>query len=168
MWKISLKGMWAHKRRLLRTCSAVLLGVAFLAGTLVLGDTMRAGFARAFSDAYAGSDVVVQGTESIGSESGEQRRVVPEAVLAELDAARQIARPQHARQDRVNLVFPHGSIITGHGLPANGSPARSLANCATIKSTIKIRLCTKIRSAAAYECKDKPYIKPSIALNKMN
>jgi putative ABC transport system permease protein len=50
MWRISLKAMWAHKGRLVRTCSAVLLGVAFLAGTLVLGDTMRAGFAGVFED----------------------------------------------------------------------------------------------------------------------
>ena len=31
MWKIALKGLTSHKRRLLATCSAVLLGVAFMA-----------------------------------------------------------------------------------------------------------------------------------------
>ena len=40
MWRTTLKCIGAHKRRLLGTCSAVVLGVAFLSGTLVLGDTM--------------------------------------------------------------------------------------------------------------------------------
>ena len=46
MFKSAMKGMWAHKRRLFGTLFAVVLGVAFLAGTLVLGDTMRAGIRR--------------------------------------------------------------------------------------------------------------------------
>ena len=45
MWRTTLKSLGAHKRRLLGTCAAVLLGVAFLSGTLVLGDTMTNGFA---------------------------------------------------------------------------------------------------------------------------
>ncbi len=120
MWKISLKGMWAHKRRLLRTCSAVLLGVAFLAGTLVLGDTMRAGFARAFSDAYAGSDVVVQGTESIGSESGEQRRVVPEAVLAEVESLPGVELAQGSIDGLAQVTGSDGDAIGGQGPPTLG------------------------------------------------
>ena len=43
-----LAGLWARKRRLLGTTTAVVLGVAFLAATLVIGDTMRAGFSGAF------------------------------------------------------------------------------------------------------------------------
>ena len=120
MWKISLKSLGAHKRRLFRTCSAVLLGVAFLAGTLVLGDTMRAGFANAFSQAYAGTDVVVQGAETMGEESGQQRRIVPDEVL---DAIRQV--------DGVAVVSPsidgisqvldlEGDPIGGNGPPTLG------------------------------------------------
>ncbi len=44
MLAITLRGLWSHKRRLAGTFLAVLLGVAFLAGTLVLGDTLRANF----------------------------------------------------------------------------------------------------------------------------
>ena len=58
MFKVSAKGMWAHKRRLFGTVFAVVLGVAFLAGTLVLGDTMRAGIDTAFTEANAGIDGV--------------------------------------------------------------------------------------------------------------
>ena len=56
MFKLTSKTMWAHKRRLFGTVLAVVLGVAFLAGTLVLGDTMRAGIDDAFTTANAGID----------------------------------------------------------------------------------------------------------------
>ena len=58
MWKTTLRSIGAHKRRLLATCSAVVLGVAFLSGTLVLGDTMQTGFGDMFSEANAGTDAV--------------------------------------------------------------------------------------------------------------
>ena len=43
MLTVTVAGIWARKRRLLGTCTAVVLGVAFLAATLVLGDSMRCG-----------------------------------------------------------------------------------------------------------------------------
>ena len=49
MWRIALKSLLSHKRRLIGTASAVVLGVAFLAGTLVLTDTMRAAFDDIFT-----------------------------------------------------------------------------------------------------------------------
>ena len=60
MWRTTMKSLAAHKRRLLATCSAVLLGVAFLAGMLVLGDTLTDGFGRMFTEANSGTDVVVR------------------------------------------------------------------------------------------------------------
>ena len=44
MFNVTFKGLRAHKRRLLGTFLAVFLGTAFLSGTLVLGDTLRANF----------------------------------------------------------------------------------------------------------------------------
>src|SRR5260370_41460803 len=46
MLNVTFKSLWARKRRLAGTFVAVLLGVAFLSGTLVLGDTLRANFDR--------------------------------------------------------------------------------------------------------------------------
>lgn len=36
MFKLTVKTLWSHKRRLIGTFAAVALGVAFLSGTLVL------------------------------------------------------------------------------------------------------------------------------------
>lgn len=120
MWKMSFKSLWAHKRRLVRTCSAVLLGVAFLAGTLVLGDTMRAGFANAFSEAYAGTDVVVQGSEAISTEAGEQRRLVPDEVVATVGAVDGVAAVAPAIDGLAQLTDAHGDPIGGNGPPTLG------------------------------------------------
>ena len=120
MWKISLKSLRAHKRRLLRTCSAVLLGVAFLAGTLVLGDTMRAGFANVFAEAYAGTDVVVQGAETMGSDSGQQRRIVPDDVLNDIDATEGVDVVVPAIDGLAQVLDRDGEAIGGNGPPTLG------------------------------------------------
>ena len=76
MFKVSAKGMWAHKRRLFGTVFAVVLGVAFLAGTLVLGDTMRAGIDTAFTEANAGIDGVVRSDTKVGTDDTETRGLI--------------------------------------------------------------------------------------------
>src|SRR3954469_17885508 len=65
MVKLTFAALWAHKRRLIGTFFAVFLGVAFLAGTLVLSDTLRAGIDRFFTTAYAGTDAEVRNSSSV-------------------------------------------------------------------------------------------------------
>ena len=57
MWGITWKGMWSHKRRLLGTTMAVVLGVAFLTASLTIGSTMTAGFDNLFREANEFSDI---------------------------------------------------------------------------------------------------------------
>jgi putative ABC transport system permease protein len=59
--RASLKAAWAHKRRLLSTGIAVVLGVAFMAGTLVLGDTLDRAFDEFFGEVLSETDAVVRG-----------------------------------------------------------------------------------------------------------
>ena len=68
MIKLSLQNAWAHKRRLIGTFLAVFIGVAFLSGTLILGDTLRANFDRLFKAGYAGIDVLVRPEKGADSE----------------------------------------------------------------------------------------------------
>jgi len=49
MIAVTARSLWARKRRLVATLLAVGLGVAFLAGTLLLSDTLRANFDRLFT-----------------------------------------------------------------------------------------------------------------------
>jgi putative ABC transport system permease protein len=66
---LTLKEMRAHARRLTGTSLAVVLGVAFLTGTLVLGATLRANFDDLFTEVNAGTDVVVRNATDLGMDS---------------------------------------------------------------------------------------------------
>ena len=60
MIKIVLQGLFARKLRLVTTALAVILGVAFTAGTLVLTDTMTNIFNDLSAGVYKGTDAVVR------------------------------------------------------------------------------------------------------------
>ncbi len=119
MLSIALKGMWAHKRRLLRTCSAVLLGVAFLAGTLVLGDTMRAGFSQVFADAYSKTNVVVEASKTIGTDQ-QQKRLIPESVVGPIQGLDTVEAAVPSIDGTAQVVGKDGEPIGGDGPPTLG------------------------------------------------
>jgi putative ABC transport system permease protein len=57
--KVSLRGLAQRKLRAFVTALAVLLGVAFIAGSYVLTDTINRSFDDIFDVAYAGTDVAI-------------------------------------------------------------------------------------------------------------
>src|SRR2546422_10783001 len=63
--RLSVSSLRAHKRRFAGTFLAVFLGVAFLAGTLVMGDTLRASFDSMFGNATSGTGAVVRSADAI-------------------------------------------------------------------------------------------------------
>jgi|SRR5271166_6647034 len=63
MWRITLKGVVAHRLRYALTALAVLLGVAFIAGTFVLTDTMNNAFNGLYTQIYQGTAAVVRATQ---------------------------------------------------------------------------------------------------------
>lgn len=63
MGRITFRSLWEHKRRLLSTMVAVVLGVAFMAGTFVFADTLNKVFDDLFADVNEEIDVQVQGNE---------------------------------------------------------------------------------------------------------
>ena len=62
-----IHNIWSRKRRLLATCTAVVLGVAFLTATMIFGDTAKAGFQNAYTAANAGTDLVVRSANRLGT-----------------------------------------------------------------------------------------------------
>jgi putative ABC transport system permease protein len=60
IWRITAKGAMAHRRRYSLTALAVLLGVAFIVGTLVLTDTMNASFDGLYRQIYQGTSAVIR------------------------------------------------------------------------------------------------------------
>jgi putative ABC transport system permease protein len=83
MFRTTLKGVLGHKARLLSTMLAVLLGVGFLAGTLVLTDTITKSFDAAADSFYAQTDVVARQKAAFTSTeaSADQRGRVDESLV---------------------------------------------------------------------------------------
>src|SRR5947199_9838836 len=84
MIAITARSLWARKRRLIATLLAVGLGVAFLAGTLMLSDTLRANFGRLFTQADAGTNVVLRSATEIRSGPGGTRAGIDASLLPRL------------------------------------------------------------------------------------
>jgi putative ABC transport system permease protein len=68
--KTALRNLLAHKVRLFTTGLAVALGVAFIAGTLVLTDTVTKTFDDLFTDALADTDAMVRANASFDDPNG--------------------------------------------------------------------------------------------------
>ena len=81
MFKVALRGLLAHKVRLVATGVAVILGVAFMAGTQVLTSSIGASFDKVFSDVYASIDVVVRSTNEVETPFGSERTRIADTVL---------------------------------------------------------------------------------------
>src|ERR687898_3103455 len=86
MLTLTIKEMRGHGRRLVGTAVAVFLGVAFLAGTLVLGDTLRNNFDNLFAEVNAGTDVIVRGSTDLGIEADEPRGLIDRSLVDEVAA----------------------------------------------------------------------------------
>ena len=86
MFRHTLRSLWSHKRRLISTCVAVILGVAFMAGTLVLSSTVNHVFDDLFGDLGKNVDAVVRGDVLFESDfGGAQRAFLDESVVAKVE-----------------------------------------------------------------------------------
>ena len=68
MLRVTLKNLLARKFRLVLTSLAVVLGVAFMAGTFVLTDTLGNVFDELFADVNRGVDVGVRADRAVRRE----------------------------------------------------------------------------------------------------
>jgi putative ABC transport system permease protein len=90
VFKVSLRSLLSHKLRLVLTALAIILGVTFVAGTLVLTDTIRNTFEGVLSNVDKGVAVQVKGAPPATGSGvlGNQALPMPASVLARV---RQVA-----------------------------------------------------------------------------
>ncbi|MEU1187534.1 ABC transporter permease [Streptomyces sp. NPDC005859] len=117
--RLSLSSLRAHRRRFAGTFLAVFLGVAFLAGTLVMGDTLRASFDSMFGNATAGTDAVVRGADTITAPGGSQgvRQPVSTGLVRAVEAVPGVAAAAPDIQGAGQVVGADGKPIGGQGPP---------------------------------------------------
>jgi putative ABC transport system permease protein len=116
----TVRGMAAHKLRVVLTTISIALGVAFLAGTLILTDTMNTAFDRFFGQVSSGTDTVIrhEAAYTAASGAGVSRAPIPAGIL---DDVRQVPGVAAAE----GLVSGYALITDTHGkavLPAGGAP----------------------------------------------
>ena len=125
MFRATIKSLAAHKVRLALTAIAIVLGVAFMAGTFVLTDTVKHSFDTLFQQTTAGKDIVVQGVAPYGTggrDFGGQgtRLPVPASLVPTIRAVPGVADAEGATQGLVTLIGANGKAVTKQGPPTIG------------------------------------------------
>jgi putative ABC transport system permease protein len=105
--RLGLKSLWARKIRALGTSFAVVIGVAFVAGSFILTDTIFAAFEEIFTESLSGTSVVVTAENPVEQDNGE----VP-TVSASL-----LPRIQHTPGVRLaaGAIFTPGGFFDSEG-----------------------------------------------------
>jgi putative ABC transport system permease protein len=117
MLSLTIKEMRGHSRRLVGTALAVFLGVAFLAGTLVLGDTLRNNFDNLFAEVNAGTDVIVRGATDLGIEADEPRGLIDRSLVDEVAAVDGVAAAEPQIEGLGQILGADGDAVGGNGPP---------------------------------------------------
>ncbi|MFI6288287.1 ABC transporter permease [Streptomyces sp. NPDC051018] len=115
--RIGLGSLRAHRRRFAGTFTAVLLAVAFLAGTLVMGDTLRGSFDTLFATANRGTDAVVRATDVVTVSGEVTRKPVPTDLVGRIEKVPAVAAAAPAVQGAGVLVGADGGPVGGQGPP---------------------------------------------------
>jgi putative ABC transport system permease protein len=123
MLTLTLRGMLAHKVRLVLTTASIALGVAFLVGTFVLTDTLGVAFDQLFGKVSSGTDAVVRThapyTASDGV--GTSRPPIPASALTQVAAVPGVRTAEGSVTGYALLTDNNGrAIVTNGGAPTLG------------------------------------------------
>ena len=119
MFRIALDGLLARKFRLFSTSLSVMIGVAFLAGSMVLIDTIDKTFDDLFAEIGEDVDAVVRSDNVIESDFGDLRSRVDDGLLDTVRAVDGVAGADGDVGGYAQLVGPDGEPI---GSLDNGPP----------------------------------------------
>src|SRR5580692_4343878 len=108
MWRVTIKGLLAHKLRLALTALAIVLGVTFIAGTFVLTDTLHNTFNTLFGNIYQNVDFQVRGVAQFGSGGTATRNPIPESILSTVRAVPGVEVAEGSVTGYAQYIAPDG------------------------------------------------------------
>jgi putative ABC transport system permease protein len=121
MWKVTFKGILAHKIRFLLTGVAVILGVAFISGTLVLTATINKTFDGLFANIYANTDAAVRQKAQFDVAFGAGRGRLDDSVLPVVRKTDGVAEAAGTIQGLAQVIDKDNEALNnGQGAPALG------------------------------------------------
>jgi putative ABC transport system permease protein len=129
MWSVTIKGLLAHKLRFAMTALAVVLGVAFVAGSFILTDTIERSFEGVIGQLAGGIDLQVR-PEGTGAdfEAGfsQERATVPAGLLDEVRDVEGVAFADPVVSGQAQVIDADGQPVGGMGPPTLGINAPSV------------------------------------------
>ncbi len=123
MFKTTIRNLMAHRVRLLAAALSVVLGVALMAGTFVLTDTVGAAFDELYASVGVGTDAVVRADHAVEGQGEVQRPPVDAALADQLRSVPGVARIEGTVQGYAQFVGRDGKAI---GRPGQGPPTLGL------------------------------------------
>ncbi len=135
MRKVTINGLLARKLRLALTALAIVLGVTFVTGTLILGDTLNRTFNTLIGTAYEHVSFQIRGRAAFNDNaaqinSTESRKPVPQSVAADVRALPGVAYVYGAVEGYAQFMTRDGNAIGGGGSSTLGfsfDPNRQLS-----------------------------------------
>lgn len=112
MGKLVLRGFAQRKVRALLTGIAIALGVALMAGTYILTDTINHAFGEVFGTAYKNKAVVVSERETLGRGAGSESSILNEAVVTRVRGVRGVAAASGSISTSAALLKVSGKRIS--------------------------------------------------------
>jgi putative ABC transport system permease protein len=121
MFRIIIRGLLARKFRLYATALAVTLGVAFMAGTMVLTDTISKTFNNLSAGVYKGTDAEVRAKAAFNGPqlTGAQRPFISGSLVGALSRVPGVAADEGSVLGYTRLIGKNGQAL---GNPAAGAP----------------------------------------------
>ncbi|MBT2491844.1 ABC transporter permease [Streptomyces sp. ISL-96] len=118
MFRTALRNVLAHKARLLMTVLAVMLGVAFVSGTLVFTDTLSNAFGNQSAKSY--KDVAVAVTTYPDSENSKKEQGIDARTLEKIQGLDGVAAATGRVSGFAGVADPDGKLI-GNGWSNTGA-----------------------------------------------
>jgi putative ABC transport system permease protein len=133
MWKVTVSGLLARKLRLALTAVAIVLGVTFVTGTLVLTDTLNRTFDTLIGTAYQHINFQIRSTAAFASNtiSGTAgRKPIPESIATAVRRLPGVAYVDGSVSGYAQFVAPDGNAVgdAGSALGFSFDPNQQLSS----------------------------------------
>jgi putative ABC transport system permease protein len=118
MTRMALRGLLARKLRTALTGFAVVIGVAFVAGTFIFTDTINASFDDLFERVSKGVDVTVTAKQPVEGDFGGRIQPLPPGTLEKVESAPGVEAVDARLETQVTIFDKDGEPIGGQGPPS--------------------------------------------------
>jgi putative ABC transport system permease protein len=137
MIRVALKGLLGRKLRTSLTAIAIVLGVAMVAGTFMLTDSIDKAFDSIFTDVRAGSNAVISGKTAfdISSDAGSTAPTLDDSLLGTVRGLPDVEAAEGSVDGQAQLIGKNGKAIVYGGAPNLGF---SIANGASRFNPLKL------------------------------